>query len=59
VHIPFIASFCMIATLGAVTIAAGGAHAVPLAGTTLTVLLIVFSHRENIRSLVEAKGKAA
>jgi len=59
VHIPFIASFCMIATLGAVTIAAGGAHAVPLAGTTLTVLLIVFSHTENVRSLVEAKRKAA
>jgi glycerol-3-phosphate acyltransferase PlsY len=57
VQIPFIASFCMIMTLGAVTIAAGGAQAVPFAGTTLTVLLIVLSHRENILSLAEAKRR--
>ncbi len=55
VQVPFIASFCMILALGGATVAAGGAQAVPLAGTMLTVLLIVFSHRENILSLVEAK----
>ncbi len=52
VRIPFIASFFMIAILGAGVIAADGAEAVPVAGTLATILLIVFNHRKNIVTLL-------
>jgi len=58
VHIPFIASFFMIATLGAAVVAASSGEAAPIAGTVATVLLIVFNHRKNIVILfAEKQGK--
>ncbi len=47
-HIPFIASFFMILTLGGAVIAASGREALPIAGTLATVLLVVFNHRKNM-----------
>src|SRR4030067_328381 len=41
VRIPFIASFFMIAMLGAGVVAAGGVAPAPIVGTTATVLLII------------------
>jgi glycerol-3-phosphate acyltransferase PlsY len=51
VRLPFIASFAMIAILGAGSVAAAGGKPEPLAATVLTVLLILWNHRENVRSL--------
>lgn len=55
VRIPFIASFCMVSILGGAAIAAIGPHFPPTAGTVATVLLIVFNHKGNIISLLEAR----
>jgi glycerol-3-phosphate acyltransferase PlsY len=51
-HIPFIASFFMILTLGAGVVVASGGEALPIAGIVATVLLIVFNHRKNIVTLL-------
>jgi len=55
VRIPFIASFFMISILGVGVVAAGDCEAAPIVGTVATVLLIVFSHRKNIVTLLAAK----
>ena len=52
VHIPFIASFFMIAILGAGVVAAGGGGMVSITGTLATVLLIVFNHRKNMATFL-------
>ena len=57
VRIPFIASFFMILTLGGAAIAANGGQVVSIAGTMAIVLLIVFSHKGNILSLIKARKK--
>jgi glycerol-3-phosphate acyltransferase PlsY len=55
VRIPFVASFFMILVLGGALVAAGGGEAIPIAGTAATVLLIVFSHKINIATLLEER----
>jgi glycerol-3-phosphate acyltransferase PlsY len=55
VRLPFIASFCMILILGGATIMAIGAQGMTIAGSAATLLLIVFNHKGNIRSLMEAR----
>ncbi|MBM4313370.1 MAG: glycerol-3-phosphate acyltransferase [Deltaproteobacteria bacterium] len=52
VRIPFIASFCMIAILGAGAVAAGDGGVGSISGTLATVALIVFNHRKNIVTLL-------
>lgn len=52
---PFIASFVMVAVLAISTIAACGYRPGAIAGSALTVLLIVYNHRKNIRSLLDKK----
>jgi glycerol-3-phosphate acyltransferase PlsY len=55
VRLPFIASFCKILILGGATIMAIGAQGMTIAGSAATLLLIVFNHKGNIRSLMEAR----
>ena len=48
VRIPFIASFFMILALGSGVVVTSDGEMAPIAGTLATVLLILFSHRNNI-----------
>ena len=57
VRLPFVASFCMILILGGVIAAAGGGEAIPIAGTAVTVLLIIFNHKINIATLIEERRR--
>lgn len=57
VRIPFIASFFMVAILGGATVWAGEPHAVAIAGTAATLLLIFFSHKKNIVAWIEERRK--
>jgi glycerol-3-phosphate acyltransferase PlsY len=52
VRIPFVASFFMIAILGAGMVTAGDGEMASIAGTLATVLLIVFNHRKNMVALL-------
>jgi glycerol-3-phosphate acyltransferase PlsY len=52
VRIPFIASFFMIAILGAGMVMAGDGGMASIAGTLATVLLIIFNHRKNMVALL-------
>jgi glycerol-3-phosphate acyltransferase PlsY len=56
-RIPFIASFFMILTLGGATVWAGDPGAASITGTAVTVLLIFFSHRKNIVTLLAERRK--
>jgi glycerol-3-phosphate acyltransferase PlsY len=52
VRIPFVASFFMVLLLGGAAAWSGGAEAIPITGTFVTVLLIFLSHRKNIITLL-------
>lgn len=51
VRLPFVASFAMIAILGAGAVAAAHVRPEGIAGTVLTLLLILWNHRENLAAL--------
>jgi glycerol-3-phosphate acyltransferase PlsY len=51
VRIPFVASFFMVLVLGGAAAWSGGAQAISIAGTVVTVLLIFLNHRKNIVTL--------
>jgi glycerol-3-phosphate acyltransferase PlsY len=57
VRIPFVASFCMILVLGRGIAAAGETDVVSIAGTAVTVALIVFNHRRNIATLLDKRRR--
>lgn len=57
VRIPFVASLCMVLILGGAAVAASGVRVIPTAGTGVTVLLILLSHKTNILSLREARRR--
>jgi acyl phosphate:glycerol-3-phosphate acyltransferase len=57
VRIPFIASFCMVLILGGATAWAGEPRAASIAGTAATLLLIFFSHRKNIVTLLSDRRR--
>jgi acyl phosphate:glycerol-3-phosphate acyltransferase len=57
VRIPFIASFFMVLILGAATVWMGEPHTAAIAGTAATLLLIFFSHRKNIVTLLAERRK--
>jgi acyl phosphate:glycerol-3-phosphate acyltransferase len=57
VQIPFIASFVMILILGGAMVWSGGAETLLIAGTAVTVLLIVFNHKRNIAAFLSGKRK--
>ena len=52
VRIPFVASFFMVLVLGGAAAWSGGAQAIPIAGTVVTVLLIFLNHWKNIVTLL-------
>jgi acyl phosphate:glycerol-3-phosphate acyltransferase len=56
VRIPFLASFCMILTLGGATVLANPPRPGFIIGTAVTILLIFFNHRKNIVALL-AEGR--
>jgi len=58
VRIPFIASFFMISTLAIGTIITYNCELVAAAGTSATVLLIIFNHRQNITALMQERRKS-
>ena len=58
-RIPFIASFFMVLTLGGATAWASDPRAASIAGTAVTVLLIFFSHRKNIATLLAERRRKA
>ncbi len=57
IRIPFIASFCMILVLGGAVVAAGDEGVLPVAGTAVTVALIVFNHKRNIVTLLDERRR--
>lgn len=57
VRIPFIASFFMVLILGGATVWAGEPRVDSVAGTAATLLLIFFSHRKNIVTLLAERRK--
>ncbi len=59
VRIPFIASFFMILLLGGATVAVSGDQVLPIAGTAVTVLLILYNHKRNIVTLFEERRRQA
>jgi glycerol-3-phosphate acyltransferase PlsY len=59
VRIPFIASFFMVLILGGATASSGDSHAVSIAGTVATVLLIFLNHRKNIVTLLAQRRMKA
>jgi glycerol-3-phosphate acyltransferase PlsY len=59
VRIPFLASFCMVLTLGGTSVMANDPSAAFISGTTLTILLIFFNHRKNIVTLLAEKRRLA
>ena len=59
VRIPFIASLFMILLLGGATVAVSGDQVPPIAGTALTVLLILYNHKRNIVTLFEERRRQA
>ena len=54
-HLPFIASFGMVAVLAAGTIIAFGYNLPATSGVVATVFFIFFNHRENIMNLIRKK----
>jgi len=59
VRIPFVASFSMVLLLGGAAVWSGGAQAIPIAGTVVTVLMIFLNHRKNIVTLLAEKRRKA
>jgi len=59
VRIPFVASFFMVLVLGGAAVWSGGARAIPIAGTVVTVLLIFLNHRRNIITLLAERRRKA
>ena len=59
VRIPFVASFFMVLLLGGAAVWSGGAQAIPIAGTVVTVLMIFLNHRKNIVTLLAEKRRKA
>mgnify|MGYP001613658059 CR=1 FL=1 len=59
VRIPFIASSLMILLLGGATVAVSGDQVLPIAGTAVTVLLILYNHKRNIVTLFEERRRQA
>jgi glycerol-3-phosphate acyltransferase PlsY len=59
VRIPFIASLFMILLLAGATVAVSGDQVLPIAGTAVTVLLILYNHKRNIVTLFEERRRQA
>jgi glycerol-3-phosphate acyltransferase PlsY len=59
VRIPFIASLFMVLLLGGATVAVSGDQVLPIAGTAVTVLLILYNHKRNIVTLFEERRRQA
>jgi glycerol-3-phosphate acyltransferase PlsY len=59
VAIPFIASFFMVLILGGATVAVIGGQIIPLAGTAVSVLLILYNHKGNIVTWLEERRRRA
>jgi len=59
VRIPFIASLFMILLLGGAAVAVSGDQVLPIAGTAVTVLLILYNHKRNIVTLFEERRRQA
>ena len=57
VRIPFVASFSMVLLLGGAAVWSGGAQAIPIAGTVVTVLMIFLNHRKNIVTLLAERRR--
>ena len=57
VALPFIASFVMVLILGAGIAAASGWEALPVGGAAAMMVLIVFSHRQNIAALLKERRR--
>jgi glycerol-3-phosphate acyltransferase PlsY len=56
-RIPFVASFFMVLVLGGAAALTGGAQAIPIAGTVVTVLLIFLNHWKNIVTLLAERRR--
>jgi glycerol-3-phosphate acyltransferase PlsY len=59
VRIPFVASFFMVLILGGAAAWSGGAQAILIAGTVVTVLLIFLNHWKNIVTLLAERRRKA
>lgn len=57
VRIPFVASFSMVMLLGVAAVWSGGAEAIRIAGTVVTVLLIFFNHWKNMVALIAERRR--
>ena len=57
VRIPFVASFFMVLLLGGAAVWSGGAQAIPIAGTVVTVLMIFLNYRKNIVTLLAERRR--